>query len=183
MGPAPRNPLDRFMEKIDKASSPRGCWLWTAAKSHNGYGFFKESPRQMTKAHRFAYAQWVAPIPDGLLVCHHCDTPACVNPEHLYVGTQKQNRGDAVDRGRTATGLRSGMHTHPEARQYGKRADTSAWLRGEQVSLSKVTEQDVREIRRLRSEGIRNDELALRYGVDRHTITSITSGRTWKHVL
>ena len=76
-----------------------GCWLWTGATTSGkwNYGTLKRQGRWWP-AHRFFYIHLVASIPDGKFVCHHCDTPRCVNPEHLYVGTQKDNMRDAVER-------------------------------------------------------------------------------------
>jgi hypothetical protein len=95
-------PIDRFLRAIAKSPSP-GCWRWTRGKTAFGYGIFHVRVRGTWKkvgAHRFSYEHFIGPVPKGPQVCHHCDNPACVNPAHLYVGTQKQNVRDCVARGR-----------------------------------------------------------------------------------
>jgi len=76
-----------------------GCWIWTGPKNRDGYG---RSTAQGIPylAHRAAYELLVAPIPEGLKVCHSCDKPACINPEHLFIGTQADNINDSVRKGR-----------------------------------------------------------------------------------
>lgn len=90
---------ERFLSKIEKASS--GCWLWTANKLPKGYGFFRMSnPRRQVLSHRASFELFRGPIPHGMLVCHSCDTPPCVNPDHLFVGLHSDNMFDAVNKGR-----------------------------------------------------------------------------------
>lgn len=96
--------LDRFWSKVDTSS---GCWLWKAATFDKGYGAFRFRGKQW-RAHRFAWFLKHGPIPPAAQVNHHCDTPGCVNPAHLYLGSQMDNRRDAVRRKRTAKGRRNG---------------------------------------------------------------------------
>ena len=88
---------ERMLSKINKTNY---CWLWTDKPDKDGYGKLAidgKSPR----AHRLAYQLWIGPIPlDKPHVCHHCDNPPCVNPEHLYAGTAKDNAKDRATRGR-----------------------------------------------------------------------------------
>lgn len=97
-----RIPLrERFESKyIPEPNS--GCWLWTDSWTPAGYGIISLGGRRgkKTGAHRAAYELYVGPIPEGLDILHRCDTPCCVNPDHLYPGTDFQNRKDMVDRGR-----------------------------------------------------------------------------------
>lgn len=76
-----------------------GCWIWMSSLSDRGYGQLTIKNKTIY-AHRFSWELHNGPIPEGLLVCHHCDTPLCVNPDHLFVGTQKDNILDAMRKGR-----------------------------------------------------------------------------------
>lgn len=77
-----------------------GCWLWPGMKNEKGYGLVKRSTGGYDKAHRVAYASKVGPIGPGLMVCHRCDQPACVRPDHLFVGTALDNNRDRQRKGR-----------------------------------------------------------------------------------
>lgn len=93
--------IDRFMEKVRKNEG--GCWIWIGSLSNKGYGQLGVGRRDegLVTAHRWSYEHFIGPIPDGLWVLHHCDVKACVNPEHLYVGTLEDNMRDVVERGRS----------------------------------------------------------------------------------
>ena len=85
-----------------------GCWLWTGQKSQKGYGILqtqKSNKIKKHRAHRLSYEIFKGPIPEGMYVCHSCDTPACINPEHLWVGTVQQNNADRVEKMRGTTKL------------------------------------------------------------------------------
>jgi hypothetical protein len=151
-----RSTEERFWEKVDSSGGPDSCWPWTAGLAGNPgmlYGAFWMNGRQY-KSQRVAYELCIGPIPEGLQVNHTCDFPRCCNPEHLYAGDQLQNRRDAVDRGRTATGKRNGMHTHPETRH----TFTSC-------HSSKLTEEQYEELFKLRSEGWSYDRLGRKFGI------------------
>src|SRR3990167_10376201 len=90
----------RFWNKVNKTNS---CWLWIASKFHDGYGQFRHEG-SMKLAHRISYELHYGPIPDELCVCHICDVPSCVNPEHLFLGTQQENMEDKVKKGRARGG-------------------------------------------------------------------------------
>jgi HNH endonuclease len=89
---------DRFMEKVIPEPNS-GCWLWTAGCNNKGYGDFDVGVREVS-AHRFSYELFKGPIPKGMFVCHKCDVPSCVNPEHLFLGDQRANLQDASKKGR-----------------------------------------------------------------------------------
>lgn len=91
-----RPAIERFEEKI--FYSPDGCWYWTATVCHN-YGCFIDNGGRH-KAHQFAYKLYKGAIPKGLCVCHHCDNPICVNPDHLWLGTHEENMRDMTKKGR-----------------------------------------------------------------------------------
>lgn len=82
-------PLERFCDKV--VFAPSGCVEWTAARTYNGYGRFTLGHGRSVPAHRFAYEQFVGPVPDGMEMDHLCRNPACVNPKHLEPVTRKEN--------------------------------------------------------------------------------------------
>ncbi len=143
-----------FWSKVDKSAGPDGCWLWLAGKVQ-GYGVFTVK-RKMHYAHRLAYEFVIGEIPDGLSVCHHCDTPACVNPAHLFLGDTAANNHDAVSKGR---------HVH-----------------GEKCHTAKLTAEQVLEIRAKRAAGMTGTSLAREYGVCSSEIYMIASAQCWKHI-
>jgi hypothetical protein len=99
--------IERFWEKVD-IKGPDDCWLWESAPSTSGYGVFYAGTRtaggwpQQVKAHRFSYVCIVGDIPEGMWVLHRCDTPLCVNPFHLFLGTALDNTRDMISKGRAA---------------------------------------------------------------------------------
>lgn len=94
--------LDRFWARIEKTDT---CWNWTRGKTKSGYGQMSVHGRK-THMHRFSYELHFGTIPNGLLVCHHCDNPSCVRPDHLFLGTDADNARDKVLKGRQARGRR-----------------------------------------------------------------------------
>lgn len=89
-----RDPAERFWEKVAKGD---GCWEWQGARHAKGYGQFLTDTQ--SKAHRFSWELHFGPIPDGMQVCHHCDNPPCVRPDHLFLGTNQDNVDDAYAKG------------------------------------------------------------------------------------
>lgn len=131
------------------------CWEYTGARCTAGYGQIRHEGKSLL-THRVSYDLVVGDIPPKMMVCHKCDYRPCINPDHLFLGTMKDNKHDSMAKDRHA--------------------------RGERVGHSKLTEQIVREIRQLLDEGIPAPEIALRYGVSRSTPNSIKLGITWGHL-
>jgi hypothetical protein len=159
-----RDAQERFWEKVRKIDQ---CWEWTGSRKNKyGYGNFNDG-QKVVSAHRFAYETLVGQIPVGLLVCHHCDNPPCVNPAHLFLGTDQDNRDDCVKKGRhnAAKGDRNGARKHPELHA------------GENNGNAKLTKEQVAEIRAATD---RQHLIAERYGVSLPTINRIRCGRYWK---
>lgn len=118
----------RFWAKVEKTDT---CWNWIGGKNW-GYGcFFLTNPRRSAKAHRHSWEMHNGPIPVGLVVCHRCDNRACVRPDHLFLGTCKDNMQDCVAKGRFNGGRRNAAKTHcPRGHDYAvegrRRSDTGS---------------------------------------------------------
>jgi hypothetical protein len=142
------------------------CWDWKASTMNSGYGQFvirKNKKVIALSAHRTAYRLFNGLIPEGLQVNHTCDNKVCVNPNHLYAGTQKENLSDMIQRGR-------------------QNKDRSK-MRGENNPKSKLTNEDVLEIRRLyKDEHIYQSELGKQFGVSQCAICCIVNRKSWKHL-
>lgn len=155
------NALDRFMQRIDRSGGDESCWEWTAGKSSRGYGTITVGGVNLG-AHRFAFENFVGPIPDGMYVCHKCDNPACCNPSHLFLGTALDNNRDRNSKGRANRAV------------------------GERARHALLTSEEVLEIRRTYRQGssdFNQPALALRFGVSQSTISDIVLGKKWKHLL
>lgn len=153
---------ERFWPKVDTSGGQDACWNWTAAKS-KGYGIMSSkrgcSPH---KAYRISWELHNGPIPIGLHVLHKCDNAACVNPQHLFVGTHRDNMDDMTFKGRA----RVASKAH----------------HGEKNSSSKLTEDQVREIRRLGNDGIPASEIARAFRISRPVCSKIIRRELWKRV-
>ena len=97
--------LEFVNKRIKKA--PNGCWEWTGSVNDKGYGLIYVEGKSK-RAHRITYQLFKSEIPKGLFICHHCDNPGCVNPEHLFVGTQKDNMQDCIRKGRFVRPTKNG---------------------------------------------------------------------------
>ena len=148
--------LDRFWKKVDR-SNPEGCWIWMGSKNTDGYGnFWDKNQKRCLKAHRFSYSLAHDDLTPDIQVLHHCDTPDCVNPEHLYLGDQKKNMVDAASRGRM----------NP----------------GEKRSNAILTEDSVRKLRADREAGMAYGALAAKYGVSSPSARAVCLRLKWSHV-
>jgi hypothetical protein len=157
----------RFFERVEKTEA---CWLWRGPFNPGGYGKFWSRSKTLG-AHRYAYGLLNGPIPKGLSVLHRCDRPACVNPAHLFLGTDADNVRDKWAKGRGPSGDRSGSRTHPESIR-----------RGEDQGGAKLTETDVRTIRTARAAGATCAALGRRFQMTPEGISAVCRRKTWKHV-
>lgn len=94
------NAVARFWKRVRKDDGDDACWEWIGKSKAMGYGQLKYGNR-IVSAHRFSYEIHVGPIPDGLFICHKCDNPPCVRPDHLFAGTPQQNTSDMFSKGRS----------------------------------------------------------------------------------
>lgn len=145
--------IERFNAKTRLAAND--CIEWTAGKQNKGYGNFGFEGRTQ-RAHRVAYRLFVGPIPEGLCVLHTCDNRACVNPDHLWIGTQGDNIRDCCEKGRIARGVK--------------------------IGASKLNINMVLEIRQLALDGIPQAKIATRFSVTKGAVGQIVRKETWKHV-
>lgn len=148
--------LARFEAKLIPEPTT-GCYLWLAAHDACGYGHFWNGKR-VEKAHRFAYRVANGEIKTGEDVCHRCDTPACVNSDHLFAGPAKLNIEDMWAKGRASVQA----------------------VRGSAHPSSKLSERDAAKIKKLYSAKVFNqNELAFLYGVGQATISCVVNGKRW----
>lgn len=146
---------DRFWKYANRAE---GCWIWSGPRDQDGYGVIGACPCQ-GKNIRASHAAWrlhFGDIPEGKRICHKCDKPPCVNPDHLFLGTDAENHADAAKKGRH--------------------------LPGELNHGSKLTVEAVIEIRRRYQSGDSYSHLGRIYGVTSEAISYIVRRKTWKHI-
>ena len=179
-------PASRFWKQVIRAGDDE-CWLWTGRRHETGHGMFYVSRSlRTTGAHRFSWILANGPVPDGLWVLHNCpggDNPACVNPRHLWLGTNTDNMRDASAKGQLATGDRSGARLHPERHargdQHWTRANPTKLRRGAENPASKLTPEAVLAIR---ASSRSQTALAREYGVSQAVVSAVIRRKTWKHV-
>jgi len=162
------------------------CWIWAGGRD-GGYGRFRLRLLGERSAHRIAWILAYGPIPASKpCVLHHCDNPPCVRPDHLHVGTNRQNIEERHSRGRSARGDRSGARLHPEKWHRGddhhNRKHPERMARGERNGFSKLTEDAVRDIRRRRAEGETLRSIAADHNVNLTCVHKIVMRESWKHV-
>jgi hypothetical protein len=132
-----------------------GCWVWMGSTQVRGYGELISNKRKYL-AHRASYEAFVGEIPKGMYVCHACDNVACVNPNHLFLGTQKQNLQDMASKGRSTWGAKNPM--------------------------AKLTEEQVKEIKQGFAVGKTDTELAKQFNMSRQGINNIRNNKLWSYI-
>lgn len=148
-----------FWSRVDIREDDE-CWLWTADRTADGYGranFYSKDGKRIRAAHRIAYELHYGKEPGESHVCHKCDNPPCVNPHHLFLGTNVENHADKKRKGRAPTG-------------------DGNWM-------AAIPSKYIPEIRRMRREdGLTNKQIARKFAVCESTISHICTGRSWKHI-
>lgn len=174
----------RFWAKVivtDKFS----CWFWTAAQHRSGYGAFKFM-NETLKSHRISYIFSFGHVPDGMFICHKCDTPSCVNPNHLFLGTSADNMADMASKGRSIKGDRHPFRKHPELMSRGEshylRKNPEKIMRGESKPNAKLNAGLVLKIREMSVDGLTRKEIASALGVGFYSVVNVLRGRLWTHV-
>ena len=148
-----RDIIHRILENI--SINENGCWEWNKSKSKSGYAKIWYRGSTM-RGNRVSYLAFIGDIPEGILVCHHCDNRSCINPDHLFLGTHKDNCHDSIQKCR---------HAH-----------------GEKSSKSKLKSEHITEIRKLYSSGISQEKISKKYNVNQSCISSIILKKTWNHI-
>jgi hypothetical protein len=144
----------RFLKRVDMRGKNE-CWEWLASRN-TGYGQWHANGT-MELTHRASYRLFVGPVPEGMFVCHKCDNPICVNPDHLFLGTQTDNMRD----------------------MWAKKRERPGRPKGEQHGMAKLTADIVKQIRESQDTGL---AAAARFGVSHTTVSDIRLRKIWKHV-
>ena len=147
--------VERFHAKYRKDES--GCWIWMASCAGMGYGQIKlPGERRQIYAHRLSYLIHKGPLPEGKQICHTCDNPKCVNPDHLFVGTSQDNHDDMKEKKR---------HTYRQ-----------------QSKTAKITEEQARQVLGMVGLGIKQTVIAKAFGLSQVQVSRIKLGQRWKHL-
>jgi hypothetical protein len=151
---------ERFWGKVNKQENDE-CWEWLSRITTDGYGAFALNGKAKQRAHRVAYELTYGPIPTGLFVCHKCDNRLCVNPNHLFLGTNTDNRRDAARKGR-------GFVPPPRV--------------GELNANAKLTNRQAWEIKKMLADGVKTRIIADKYSIAMRTVVNIKNGILWSHI-
>lgn len=161
--------MKEFKERFEEKYIPEpnsGCWLWNATINNAGYGMVKRN-NKISLAHRASYELYCEEISDGMIVCHKCDNRSCVNPDHLFLGSYKDNTRDMIEKGRRWTGDRSVI----------MRNNTNS--QGCKNTGAKLTEEQVIAIYR---DTRTSKEIAADYPININSVYRIKNGMRWKHI-
>lgn len=183
---------ENFWKKVDKnGPTPEHkpelgpCWLWTACSNDRGYGEFQYFGKR-TAAHRVSWLLNIGEIPSGLFVCHSCDVRLCVNPEHFFLGTAKDNMQDAKAKGRLPAGDNHYSRTNPEKLARGNRTrlgrNPELAPRGDNHVLTKIPDAEVPKIHERYRAGEPMTAIAATYDCHPTNIALIVKGKSRKHL-
>lgn len=161
-------PADAFWLQVE-ADSESECWLWRGNVSRR-YGRTYAGGKYM-RSHRYVWELINGPIPDGMVVCHRCDTPLCVRPDHLFVATTAENNADRAAKGRSAQGDNHPSRLYPERRP-----------RGEGHGMAKYTAEQIRKAKALIDAGTTLNQIARLTGISKYTLSKVKRGIQWTSV-
>lgn len=157
---SPKLKIERLNLKIDKSHHPQDCWIWKGFITPTGYGRYKWMQHNWL-AHRLVWHLYVEELLDSSIkLCHTCDNRLCVNPVHLWKGTQQENISDCVTKGRNNHGLKYGTDN----------------------INARLNPDKVKQIRSLFDNGLSVSELGRRFNIARKAIYCVIKHETWKHV-
>jgi len=147
-------PLKERLENLTEYIPECGCWILMTSTDTSGYARLGVNGK-LRLAHRVSWEVHIGPIPEGVCVLHRCDTPSCVNPNHLFLGTKRDNTQDCINKKRRPV------------------------FNGEPHGMSLLSEEDVLKIR---VDKRFQKSIAIEYGIDRTTVSDIQRKKTWKHL-
>lgn len=171
--PPPLRPVrpkrERWEEHVQRASEPDGCWIWQGSRGNYGYGQLRTGdPGKLERAHRLAWEFYRGSIPIGLQVLHRCDNPPCVNPDHLFIGTPRDNAADRQRKGRQNRKSGDLRHRVPHGEQMGRAAH--------------LTTADVIRIRERVAAGESRASVARDFPISAQQVGSIVARKSWSHI-
>jgi len=152
----PKDYKQLFLNNVNKTDS---CWIWKGKIKSNGYGIFSIKKKE-NYAHRLSYLIHKGEIPSGKFICHSCDNPPCVNPDHLWLGDALSNNQDRIKKGRIRI----------------------KDIRKKNGVLTENQILEIRKIYRFNERGFGSGILSKKYGVTTETILSIVKRKSWKHI-
>lgn len=177
--------LKRFWGKVNKSEDDGGCWEWIGHKDKGGYGKCNFNDKGF-RAHRASYIIAYGNIPEGKLICHKCDRPSCIRPDHLFLGTNLENIADRNSKGRQSKGEKHAAIMRSRDLRGDKnpaRIHPELMPRGEKSGTAKLTELKVIEIRkRYAAGGTTQKKLGAEYNVHFTLIGYIVNRKVWAHV-
>ncbi len=175
---------EQFLEFIGSLPrTERGCTLWTGRKWGDGYPLVCVDGKWQ-RGNRAALSSYLErPLERKYFACHHCDNPLCLNPDHLFEGTDQDNKDDMVKKGRAASGLRHGLNVHPDKRSVGDRnglrKHPERAANGERNGNTRYTRAQIQEVVRLLAEGVSDKVLMKQFQISASVMNRIIRGIHW----